>query len=171
VSEVSIVATDVHAAIERELTRLFRAGERQATFTIPGTDRVLDKAGLRLLRHLTEHGDLRLSGLASLAAVDVSTASRQVAHLQEQGLLTREPDPGDRRACVLRVTPAGQNAVERLRQAHRDVMCDLLADWSVADRRELARLLARLNEDISERTRGGRQHLVAAPPAGQETTT
>ena len=156
------MSESVHETIERELARLLRAGERQLTFAIPGVDRALDKAAFRLLRHLLEHGDLRLSSLASLAGVDVSTASRQVAHLQEQGLVSREPDPEDRRACVLRVSPAGREAVEALRTAHRAAIRELLGKWSAEDRLEFARLLSTLNHDISERTRGGRPLLATA---------
>ena len=67
-----------------------------------------------VLTLLSRHGDMRMSKLAELLAVDMSVTSRHVAHVAEYGWIERSPDPADRRSRILRLTPAGLAQVEEL---------------------------------------------------------
>ncbi|TPK58218.1 winged helix-turn-helix transcriptional regulator [Mesorhizobium sp. B2-4-19] len=51
--------------------------------------------------------------LAAQAGTEVKMTSDVVARLEAKGLIAREADPGDSRAKVIRVTPAGAAAAQR----------------------------------------------------------
>ena len=67
-----------------------------------------------VLTLLGRHGDMRMSKLAELLAVDMSVTSRHVAHVAERGWIERSPDPADKRSRILRLTPAGRDLLEEL---------------------------------------------------------
>lgn len=108
----------------------------------------LERAAYPLLRRIGEAHTLRASDLAAALSVDVSTVSRQVKQLEVDGLVAREPDPSDGRASVLTLTAAGHDAVERLRQARKEVLAEVVANWPEGDRAALAELICRLADDL-----------------------
>jgi DNA-binding MarR family transcriptional regulator len=111
----------------------------------------LDVAALQLLRWIGDMGPVRLSDLADAVGLDVSTASRHVKQLETEGAVVRSGHPTDRRVSVLTLTPAGRDALRRLRRARRDFVAEALADWSDDDRAALAPLLGRLAGDVTRR--------------------
>ena len=94
----------------------------------PGPDGI----ATRLAEHL---------GIAPRSATEVADA------LQTAGLLTRSPDPTDRRAVLLTLTGAGLHTVERVRERRRTAAEQAVATLSPADRAELRRLLHLLLEE------------------------
>lgn len=115
----------------------------------------LERAAYGVLREVSEQGSVRLTELANLIGLDLSTVSRQVKGLESLGLLTRKDDPIDRRAMYVTLTKQGAQALRRLREARHRFFGDLLADWSREDRDRLAPLLDRLAREF--RVLGGRQ--------------
>jgi len=107
-------ATD---AIEYELMRLVRSAEQahRRMMADGPAGHQLERAAYRILAYLVETGGVRLSALADLACVDLSTASRQVAALEAQGLVVREVDAADRRAAVLPLRPRRGRVVAGVR--------------------------------------------------------
>jgi DNA-binding MarR family transcriptional regulator len=51
--------------------------------------------------------------VATAAGTDVKMTSQVLRKLEDKGLLTRETDPADTRAKLLRVTPAGAGLAQR----------------------------------------------------------
>lgn len=94
---------------------------------------------------------LRSRDLARAEGVDPSTMSRRLASLAARGLITREPDPADRRASLLTLTAAGSEAVERERARRVALITDALDGWEEHDRAELARLLSHLTDTLEAR--------------------
>lgn len=66
---------------------------------------------LTVLAHLDEPE--RMKPLAELLGRDATTVSRQIAGLEEAGLVQRSPCPDDGRATVVTITKAGAKLVER----------------------------------------------------------
>lgn len=100
-----------------------------------------------LLFHLL--GDpQRVGDLADRLHLDISTVSRQVAHLAGLGLIARQPDPTDGRAQQLTLTEAGQDMLVSLRRSRDAWLGGLVTDWTMDEQRSLAALLTRLNEAI-----------------------
>jgi DNA-binding MarR family transcriptional regulator len=139
------MSSDYIEEVEREISAFFLGAERsQARRVLPEVGR-LEKTAFYVLGQLTQEGPLRPSAVAQLIRLDLSTVSRHVASLEAAGLVAREPDPADRRACLLRATERGEQILARLRAGRRERMRAALADWSLDDRRDLVRLLGRLN--------------------------
>jgi len=90
----------------------------------------LPGASRAMLEHLALAGPLTIGEAAAHMRRAQSVISEIVTHLERDGLLERENDPGDRRRTLIWLTPGGQEALRRDRQV-LDV--DLLA-------RALARL-------------------------------
>jgi DNA-binding MarR family transcriptional regulator len=109
-------------------------------------DNRLDRMALVVLGTLAHCGPSRLTTVAERTGLDPSTMSRQVADLEKAGLLTRDADPEDRRAILLKATPEGQRVLERLGQGRRKRVERLLSDWETKDIVTFGRLLAQLNE-------------------------
>lgn len=61
----------------------------------------------RVLRILEEQGPMELSHLARDACLLLSSLTRMVGPLQDEGLVTRSTPADDRRKSVLAITPAG----------------------------------------------------------------
>ncbi|MEU1624377.1 MarR family transcriptional regulator [Streptomyces sp. NPDC020096] len=125
------------------LTRLIAAWKQRAKNEPGAADRVL-------LARLVICGERRATDLAADAFLDLSTVSRQVRSLVERGLVERRPDPEDRRGALLTATEAGRAAYEHYKRQRDEQMAELLKPWPAEDRRQLIRLMARLNDDLVE---------------------
>lgn len=144
------MAADYSEEIAHEVSVLYLAVERGVARRQQSGARPLEKLSMHVLGRLDAEGPMRPSALAHLVRLDLSTVSRHVASLEAAGLAARGPDPTDRRACLVRVTPAGTEAMAVQRKRRRQRMDQVLADWSLDDRRELVRLLGRFNADIAQ---------------------
>lgn len=87
--------------------------------------------------------------VASTLAIDPSTASRLVDQRVTEGLLTRSPDPDDRRRLVLELTTRGRALLEELAASRTTMLEEVTADWSSADIVVLERLLLRLSNGFA----------------------
>ncbi|MEV5437280.1 MarR family transcriptional regulator [Streptomyces sp. NPDC052682] len=125
-----------------------------------------------VLTLLGRHGDMRLSKLAELLAVDLSVTSRHVAHLAERGWIERSPDPADKRSRILRLTPAGHALLDELSRRTTRLLAERLSDWSDEDVGRLTRLMARLRDSFGDCRPAHRAAppAPAAPPVLPETT-
>ncbi|MER5177290.1 MarR family transcriptional regulator [Streptomyces sp. NPDC002896] len=143
------VSTDV-VEIERALSRIVyltsRVREHDRIMARAGVP--LDRAAVALLRQVDDAEPLRPSELAGRLAVEASHVTRQVQHLQKAGYLTRVPDPDDRRAQLIQLTPLGRDAVARVRDVSRRGMAGALAGWSPEELQQLATLFHRMVDDF-----------------------
>ncbi|MEU4602708.1 MarR family transcriptional regulator [Kribbella sp. NPDC023972] len=103
---------------------------------------------LRVLRTL-DHADraLRLSELANQLGIVPRSATSVVDDLEAAGLVARKPDPDDRRATLVALTPAGIKLLSTIRRQRRDAMVSLIERLSPTDQTDLLRLLTRLSSD------------------------
>jgi DNA-binding MarR family transcriptional regulator len=133
------------AALTSALLRVLQR-VRQAEHDDP-----VDRSAVVLLARLHEHGPLRLSDLAALLFLDVSTVSRHARSLEDRGFVARADDPDDGRAVRLRLTPGGERVLEKA-FANRQAWLDgCIADWSDDERRRLAEDLDRLADALTRR--------------------
>ncbi|MEV6165389.1 MarR family transcriptional regulator [Streptomyces sp. NPDC052052] len=128
------------------------AVKRGLARTLPAECPSGSAAVLALLR---EHGEMRISRLAELMAVDMSVTSRHVAHVAERGWIERSHDPTDKRSRILRLTPAGRDLLGGLNQRATEMFVRNLSDWSDDDVGRLNTLLARLRDSFACRGSGG----------------
>jgi DNA-binding MarR family transcriptional regulator len=137
-------------ALERELTVLFRRGRAASAELARAVHPDLEPAAYGLLVRLEEAEPERATELASWFGVGKATMSRQLRALEVLGLVTREPDPADGRAYLMRLTEEGRERFRRVRVVRRASYLRQLAAWDRAEVAELARLLHRLNEASAE---------------------
>jgi DNA-binding MarR family transcriptional regulator len=114
-----------------------------------GLDPRVDRAGYIVLSGLVERGPIRMSELAALLCLDLSTVSRQVKALEDLGLVGRTADPDDRRAYFLEPTPTGRALVADVKAAFSRLIDHALTDWSERDRHTLTTLFDRLAADLA----------------------
>jgi DNA-binding MarR family transcriptional regulator len=103
-------------------------------------------------------GPLGLSEVAEIESVNPTMLSRITAQLCDAGLISREASPGDRRAALVRATPAGRRMRERV---HRERTAALGAHVEGLDEEQREALWAALPvlEALAEQLPGphGRQ--------------
>lgn len=76
---------------------------------------------------------LKMSELSRMLMVSNGNVTGIVDRLAEDGLLLREPVPGDRRAARVRLTPEGRADFARQAAAHAEWLDELLAHLSPQD--------------------------------------
>lgn len=114
---------------------------------------LLAKAGLSLERALfpllvliERFGPIGVVDLAGRVGRDYTTVSRQVARLEELGLVTRRPGSADKRVREALVTAAGKEATGALDAAREEMAISMFADWERKDFDDLVRLMRKLVE-------------------------
>ena len=114
----------------RSAARLSRWASRLAAFDV-------SYAQARLLALLDELGPARVSVLAEADHCSQPTMSTALQRLEAQGWAQRVPDPADARASLLSLTPAGRDALGKIRRARAAVLSPTL---TTLDESEVARL-------------------------------
>ncbi|NIJ37572.1 DNA-binding MarR family transcriptional regulator [Sphingopyxis panaciterrae] len=114
---------------------------------------LLAKAGLSLERALfpllvliERFGPIGVVDLAGRVGRDYTTVSRQVARLEELGLVTRRAGSTDKRIREALVTAAGKEATGALDAAREEMAIGMFADWERKDFDDLVRLMRKLVE-------------------------
>lgn len=104
-----------------------------------------------LLSLRTAEEPLRIGEIAERMQVVGPHVTRQVQVLEKRGLVRRVADPHDRRASLIEPTEAGREAANRYVASLLGWFGEALTDWPAQDRDDLARLLARLVDDVTAR--------------------
>jgi DNA-binding MarR family transcriptional regulator len=99
--------------------------------------------GLGVLLRLAEHDGPTQADLARSLRVEPPTLCRLLDRMERDGLVRRDPDPGDRRATRVRVTDAGETARRRATAACRAAEDAFFAGLDRDERATLADLLGR----------------------------
>jgi DNA-binding MarR family transcriptional regulator len=138
---------DAEAVVD-QIVRFVRLMKRaSARFASQQKDGV-EQAAYHLLAVLATEGPQRTTTLAEAVHSDTSTVSRQVGALVRHGLVERQADPADGRACLLAATSTGLQCFEQQRRARIDQVAGVLSHWTSDDLRTVATLLERLNNDF-----------------------
>ncbi|MEU3184813.1 MarR family transcriptional regulator [Streptomyces sp. NPDC006923] len=103
-----------------------------------------------VLTLLEQHGEMRMSRLAELLAVDMSVTSRHVAHAAERDWIERSPDPADKRSRILRLTPAGRTLLDELARRTTEMFARALHDWTDEEVGQLNTMLDRLRNSFGD---------------------
>jgi len=89
---------------------------------------------------------LRMGELSRRLMVTGGNVTGITDQLVREGLVTREPPPDDRRAYVVRLTPAGRRQFLRMAEVHESWVVRLFAGLGAAERRQLYALLGKLKQ-------------------------
>jgi DNA-binding MarR family transcriptional regulator len=124
------------------LMRVARAQRRRWRDALAPWD--LSPHHARALGVVCERDGVRLSDLAEALRIAPRSATEVADGLQERGLVERTPDPGDRRAVILRPTDEGRRIRAEIDAARAADSSELFARLSPDDRDALARILRTL---------------------------
>ncbi|MDX6243758.1 MAG: hypothetical protein QOE76_1481 [Frankiales bacterium] len=121
------------AELSGRLRRALRAGVRRDW---PYDQ--LSTAQLDLLRLLAEHRSLTVNGAADHLGVAANTVSGLVRQMTDDGLVSRRPDPGDRRVVRLRASPLALRRLRRWRGFRDTLLAEALGQLGAEDQAALA---------------------------------
>ena len=96
------------------------------------------------LMAVAEAGRLGQHRLAELIGVDPRNAVPIIDALAEQGLVSREVDPSDRRRRLLELTTSGRAMADNLASVAAEIETDLLGALDPAEQASLRRMLLAL---------------------------
>jgi len=97
----------------------------------------------RPLHLLYVRGPLRVIELARLCEIDPAGMTRLLDRLERKGLCRRTRSPLDRRVVEVSLTAQGEESAKRVAPVLDHVQFELLADFDVAQQKDLLHLLAR----------------------------
>ena len=97
----------------------------------------------KLLRCLSTLGACSQRQLADACEVDPSAICRMLDSMERDGLLTRRPDPGDRRTGVVSLTDRGREAFRQWEEQCAELENQMLEGFTEEERKALSDLLAR----------------------------
>jgi DNA-binding MarR family transcriptional regulator len=137
-------AADRFAELFRAVYLTFHRRDRPRS-ELPGASRAV-------LEHLALAGPLTIGEAAAHMRRAQSVISEIVTHLERDGLLEREHDPGDRRRTLVWLTPRGHEALRR--------------DHEVLESELLARAMARLPPGQADALNAAMRALIGCAPSG-----
>ncbi|MYY08496.1 MarR family transcriptional regulator [Streptomyces sp. SID4919] len=118
-----------------------------------------------LMMHLWSSGPVRPSELIKVLDLDPSTVTRMLQRLEQAGHVRRGQDPCDRRAVLVEATEPSCALHDRMAAAWCELETRTLGGLDPAERRELARLLEKVETNLcgqAPRERG--EEPPGAPP-------
>jgi DNA-binding MarR family transcriptional regulator len=92
---------------------------------------------------------LRMGELSKRLMVTGGNVTGITDQLVREGLVTRAAPPDDRRAFVVRLTPAGRRQFLRMAESHEAWVVKLVAGLAAPERRQLFELLAKLKRSVN----------------------
>jgi DNA-binding MarR family transcriptional regulator len=87
---------------------------------------------------------MRPSEFTTTLMLTSSGTTKRLDRLEQAGLITRAPDPDDRRGTQIALTPAGRQLIDDVTAAHLDNERELLSSLTAAEQQQLADLLRKL---------------------------
>ncbi|MCD7032811.1 MarR family transcriptional regulator [Metabacillus sp. GX 13764] len=108
----------------------------------------LDRSGYLLLSKLVTSSPQAINAMAEDLKLNVSTASRQVAALEEKGFVRRFPDSSNKRISLIDITDQGETVYRQVKKSRAEAYTEILRNWTEEDLRVLEKMLGRLTESL-----------------------
>ncbi|HTS47886.1 MAG TPA: MarR family winged helix-turn-helix transcriptional regulator [Bryobacteraceae bacterium] len=108
----------------------------------------LDRALFPLLIVVERKGPLGVVELSDFVGRDYTTVSRQIAKLDNLGLIRRRASKADNRVREAVLTAKGKEVTSAIDAARERLAILLFAKWSKRDLQDLARLMRRFADDL-----------------------
>ena len=111
----------------------------------------LSMVQMNVLTHIYYRGTCEITALLSTLEVSKAAAGQLVERMEQQGLVERTPDPRDRRARLVSLTPKGRELVGDSIAARQEWMNDVILKVPEEQRASIVeslRALTRAAEDL-----------------------
>ena len=133
--------------LQEQIGHLLRRAHQRATQIFL---EAFEEAGLTptqwaALAMLAEEGSASQNALGRMTAMDPATIQGVIRRLEERGLITREPDPDDKRRTKLRLSEEGRRIAEDSTPLGASVTAKTLAPLTAEERRAFLRMLAKIS--------------------------
>ena len=138
----------LHMALFEIVAVMNRPQRDQAMIDAAGIS--LDRALFPLLVLVDRFGPIGVVDLADRVGRDYTTVSRQVAKLEDLGLVERRAGVADRRVREALVTPAGKAMNQAIDEARERLAGKAFATWPAADIDALVRLMRKLADALKD---------------------
>ena len=103
-----------------------------------------------LMAQLDRHPDgLRMGELSQRMMVTSGNVTGITNQLEQEGLVVRDPVPGDGRAYSVRLTPTGRRAFRRMAARHEGWIVELMAGLQEDERATMMAMLSTLKRGLS----------------------
>lgn len=109
----------------------------------------LTLAQARALIYVSRHEGMRQVELAEMLEIQPITLARLIDHLAEQGLVERRPDPTDRRAYRLHLTPDAGPRLAAIREVTAGIRAEALRGLSPEEAALLTSALRRMHDNLA----------------------
>ncbi|ATB34964.1 MarR family transcriptional regulator [Cystobacter fuscus] len=133
------------ASVGEQLGALLSAARTLTAASAAQVHPDLQPAAFHVVRWLHAFGPAHAGAIAEGVAMDKSAVSRLIRDLKEVGLLRAAPDPEDRRATILSLTPLGEKRMKKAFEQKGQVFLQRTAHWSTDELATFAELLRRFN--------------------------
>jgi DNA-binding MarR family transcriptional regulator len=143
-TDTNLTDAELAARLRLVIMRLARKLRQQAPAGVTPSQ-------LSALSTLSEKGALTLGMLAEAERVRPPTMTRIVAALEEDGLIARSHDPGDRRRVNILMTEMGKRLISSNRSRKTAYLVDRLRDLPAKDRAMLQRAEEVLEKILEDR--------------------
>jgi DNA-binding MarR family transcriptional regulator len=150
------LATRVDTETAQRLRMVFGQLSRRLRPTEAVLAANLTPTRVSVLLNTVRNGPIRLAEVAEQEGLNPTLLSRTVAHLAEDGLVTRTADQSDRRSAWLDATPAGRELAERIRAQRTHAVQVALQELSARDRELVEAALPALEQLAQHLHQGAR---------------
>ena len=134
--------------LEKQAGHLLRRAHQRHTaiFQEFMSDKQLTPLQFAALVRLRDLGGVSQNQLGRMTAMDAATMQGVIKRLAARGLISRRPDPNDRRRLILSLSRDGDAMLEAAIDSGRNITRHTLAPLSAAEQKIFLELLARLAE-------------------------
>ncbi|PWK83511.1 MarR family winged helix-turn-helix transcriptional regulator [Fulvimonas soli] len=108
----------------------------------------LTRAQWRAIKMLYRREDLRQNELAEQLEMEPIAVGRVIDRLQAAGFVERRPDPKDRRAWRLHLTPQARAVVDDMEEISRGLRRDATLGLTVDELRQTLAVLGRIKDNL-----------------------
>lgn len=102
----------------------------------------LTRAQWQALWNMQRRGPMTQAALAEVLEVETATIARLLDRLEAAGLVTRRPDPGDRRVKLVSLTPKAESILEMVGPVAQKLQEDMLVDLGTKEQESFRDTLA-----------------------------
>ena len=139
---------ELHSAV-LDVVGIFNSPERDAAM-LESAGLTLERALFPLLVLIGKYGPIGVVDVATRVGRDYTTVSRQVARLEQLGLVARRDSSADRRTREAIVTPEGRAATDAVDKARERLALRMFRNWRRADYDQLLRLTRMLADGLDK---------------------
>jgi DNA-binding MarR family transcriptional regulator len=110
-------------------------------------------ARAKVLKQLSERGPMNQAAIAVRLGVAPRSVTDTVDGLEREGLAARRPNPDDRRAWVVEITPAGATVLAQALKVKKQAMNQIFGAFDAPTRAEFAALLTSMRDRLAATTK------------------